>query len=57
MEDINDAIENGEQFPAPNNIHPGNPAIRYVNPSTGKSVVRDEITKEILHVGDDTFGY
>jgi hypothetical protein len=55
MEDINDAIENGEQFPAPNFINPGNSATRFINPTTGRYVVMDNITKEILQVGGDGY--
>jgi hypothetical protein len=33
------------------------PATRYVHPRTGKSVVVDNVTGEIFHVGGDDFGY
>jgi len=50
-------IEHGEQFPATNNINPSNGATRYVNPTTGRSVVLDNVTREVIHVGGDGFQY
>ena len=54
---IDQAIKTGQRFDAPNNINPANGATRYVNPETGRSVVIDNITKQILHVGGDGFAY
>jgi hypothetical protein len=54
---INEAIYNGKSYPAPNNINPNNGATRYVHPITGRSVVIDNITRRILHVGGDGFKY
>lgn len=56
-EQITEAIQHGEQHPAPNKVNPGNPATRYVNPTTGRSVVMDNVTHQILHVGGDNFDY
>jgi len=50
LEEIDNTISTGEQTPAPNNINKGNPAVRYTNPETGRYVVRDETTKEILQI-------
>ena len=33
------------------------PATRYVHPKTGKSVIVDDATGEIFHVGGDGFKY
>ena len=33
------------------------PATRYVHPSTGRSVVIDDATGEVFHVGGDGFEY
>jgi hypothetical protein len=33
------------------------PATRYVHPSTGRSVVVDDATGEVFHVGGDGFEY
>ncbi len=33
------------------------PATRYVHPATGKSVVVDDVTGEIFHVGGEGFLY
>jgi len=52
---INEAIKSGKQFDAINMVNKGNRAIRYVHPKTGKSVVRDEVTKEILQIGGEGF--
>jgi hypothetical protein len=57
IEQINEAILNGQQFQAVNNINPSNPATRFVHPVTGRSVVIDDVTHEVLHVGGDGFVY
>jgi hypothetical protein len=54
---ISDAIQYGEQFPAQNLLNPGNPAIRFVNPTTGQSVVIDTVTREVIHIGGPRFKY
>ncbi len=46
----------GMQIPAINGAT-GNPAIRYVHPVTGQSVVVDRVTKEVIHVGGPGFLY
>jgi RHS repeat-associated protein len=55
-EQIIEAITNGEQFSAINKAT-GNPATRYVSPTTGQSLVRDNITGDIIHVGGPGFKY
>ena len=50
---IDEAIASGQRFPAPNNINKGNTASRYVHPTTGKSVVVDDVTGDIIQVGGD----
>jgi Colicin E5 ribonuclease domain len=54
---ISDAIQSGRQFPAVNNVNPGNAATRYVHSRTGRSVVVDDVTGEVIHVGGDGFVY
>lgn len=54
---IDEAMVRGEQFKAPNNVNPANGATRYVHPGTGRSVVVDDVTGELLHVGGDGFKY
>jgi hypothetical protein len=44
---ITEAIQNGQQFPAVNNVNPGNAATRYVHPTTGRSVVVDNTTRYV----------
>jgi hypothetical protein len=56
-EQISRAMEEGQQFPAVNEINPANTATRYVDPITGRSVVVDDVTHEVLHVGGDGFKY
>lgn len=46
-------IKNGKRFPAPNNVNPGNKAVRYEY--NGRYVVRDEVTKSILQVSGPNF--
>jgi RHS repeat-associated protein len=56
QESIQEAIKSGDQVQAVNKAT-GNPATRYVNPTTGQSVVVDEVTKEVIHVGGPGFKY
>ena len=54
---ITEAIQNGKQFPALNLVDPSNAATRYIHPNTGRSVVLDNVTEEVIHVGGDGFVY
>lgn len=54
---IDEAIRRGQEIVAANNINPANGATRYVNPITGRSVVLDDNTREVIHVGGDGFVY
>jgi hypothetical protein len=54
---INEAILFGKPYPAINNINLNNGATRYVHPSTGRSIVIDNVTGNILHIGGDGFLY
>jgi hypothetical protein len=56
-EAISDAIEKGESFAAENLVNKGNEARRFVHPATGRSVVLDMQTREVIHVGGDGFKY
>ena len=38
-------------------MNKSNSATRYVHPTTGKSVVVDDVTREVLHVGGPGFKY
>ena len=49
-EEITITIQNGKQYPAPNMPNPINGATRYENAVTGKFVVRDNTTNEILQI-------
>ena len=53
---IREAVASGQQVPA-SNFANGNPAIRYIHPRTGQSVIVDMVTKQIIHVGARGFGY
>lgn len=55
-ESIQEAINSGEQIRAINKAT-DNPATRYINPTTGKSVVVDDVTKEVIHVGRQGMKY
>ena len=54
---ITEAMQYGQQVPATNNVNPANTATRYIHPATGRSVVVDDITLEVIHVGADGFVY
>ena len=54
---IGEAISKGTSFNAINNVNKVNGATRFVHPKTGQSVVIDNVTKELLHVGGPGFKY
>lgn len=55
---VDDALTTGKSFPAANKLGGANtPATRYVDPGSGKSIVVDDASGEIVHVGDVGFGY
>ncbi len=56
-EQIDEALADGEQLEATNSIRPANGATRFVHHATGRSVVRDDATQEIIHVGGDGYVY
>jgi hypothetical protein len=53
---IAEAIAGGAKFPAVNR-ETGSPATRYIHSETGRSVVVDDATGEVIHVGSDGFIY
>ncbi len=54
---ITEAITKGRAFDAVNLVNKANGATRFVHPTTGQSVVIDNVTKELLHVGGNGFVY
>jgi len=56
-EQITEAVTKGKSFDAVNKVNKANSATRYVHPTTGQSVVIDNVTKELLHVGGPGFKY
>lgn len=54
-EEITHTIKTGKKFPAPNNVNQGNTATRYENSETGKYLVMDDVTNEILQLGSKDF--
>jgi hypothetical protein len=54
---VTEAIQTGQQFPATNLVNKAHEAIRYMHPQTGQSVVRDSVTREIIHFGGPGFKY
>jgi hypothetical protein len=54
---ITEAIERGQKLTATNNVNPTNAATRFVHPTTGRSVVLDESTSEVIHIGGDGYVY
>jgi len=53
---VAEAVEAGRRHAAVNR-ETGGPASRYVHPETGRSVVIDDATGEVIHVGGDGFIY
>jgi hypothetical protein len=54
---ITEAIQNGPKVSAVNLVTPGNAATRYIHPTTGRSVVVEDVSQEVIHVGGDGFVY
>ena len=54
---ITEAIIKGKSFDAVNMVNKTNGATRYVHPTTGQSIVVDNVTKELLHTGGAGFKY
>jgi hypothetical protein len=51
---IDEAVASARRYPAPNYVNQGNTATRYVSPRAGQSVVVNDKTGEVLHVGART---
>lgn len=56
VEQIEEARRNGERRPAVNR-ETGTPATRYIHPVTSRSVVIDDVSGDVIHVGGDGFIY
>lgn len=56
-EEIVNALNNGKSYPAVDKTAGGASATRYVNPDTGKSVVVNDDTGKIIHLGGEDFKY
>jgi hypothetical protein len=56
-EEIYEAVKVGQSAPVINQVNPGNAATIYYHPVTGRAVVVDNVTNEILHIGGDNFNY
>jgi RHS repeat-associated protein len=55
-EAIDQAVQSGKQVRAVNKAT-GNPATRFIHPKTGQSVVIDDVTGQVIHVGGPGFKY
>ena len=55
-EQINEARDHGERRPAVNH-ETGQAATRYIHPETGRSVVIEDVSGDVIHVGGDGFIY
>ena len=55
-EAIDEAVRSGQQVRAVNKAT-GNPATRCIHPKTGQSVVIDDVTGQVIHVGGPGFKY
>jgi hypothetical protein len=56
-EEITRTMLSGARLPTYNNVNPGNGATRIISPNTGQSLVIDNLTGEVLHVGGPRFDY
>jgi hypothetical protein len=54
-DEITETIAKGKSYRVENRVNPNNEARQYTNMRTGRFVVRDEVTKEILQVSGDGF--
>ncbi|WP_349685247.1 colicin E5-related ribonuclease [Brevundimonas aurifodinae] len=53
---IEEAVRDGQSV-ATVNVETSGPATRYTHPRTGRSVVIDDVTGDVIHVGGDGFIY
>lgn len=53
---IEEAVRQGRRHQTVNR-ETGGPATRYVHPRTGRSVVIDDVSGDVIHVGGDGFLY
>ena len=56
-QEILDAYKQGVSYPASDVAAGGTPATRFVHPTTGKSVVINNATGRVIHVGGTGFRY
>ncbi|WP_417926398.1 RHS repeat-associated core domain-containing protein [Desulfomicrobium orale] len=56
-EQISEAIKYGKRYRATNLINKHHSATRYIHPKTGRSVVIDDITREVIHIVGDGYKY
>ena len=56
QDQIDEAVAAGASV-AVVNRETGGPATRYIHPATGRSVVVDDATGEVIHVGGDGYIY
>ena len=56
LDRVAEARESGERHPAVNR-ETGGPATRYIHPGTGRSMVIDDASGDVIHVGGDGFIY
>ena len=54
---IQEAVEKGKAYPAVDKTAGGAPATRYIHPTTGKSVVVNNETGKVIHLGGEGFKY
>ena len=54
---ITEAVQGGAKVSAINTVIPGSGATRFVHPTTGRFVVIDDVTAEVIHIGGDGYVY
>lgn len=53
---VEEAVARGRSLPAVNK-ETGGPATRYIHPETGRSIMIDDVSGDVIHVGGDGFIY
>lgn len=56
-QEIREAYDQGLAYPATDVTNGNTPATRFVHPTSGKSVVVNNATGKIIHVGGEDFQY
>ena len=56
-EQIEEALNSGQRIPESQRVDPSHAASRYIHPRTGRSVTIDDVTGQVIQLGEDGFDY